>query len=440
MADKSIMKTSWIKGTVLVVLLTFAVGFKADDIIELKQYLNGRGGPNFLASTDNVEFVVPKGTRAKISEVKNFNSGNSGFKVEILTGSKAGESVWVYYNKNNPGMKLYEGESALDTDKPARDPASAKSIKTTRPHHVVKAAGEEGGKKIGKPVADDKFAPIAHGAEGGKEITKADFDALNKKIEKGQKATKQIGTQCDKCGADSAYFAGDVEGMDAPVLHQPQDKNTFGVRGAVSTDSGSTNFFQYTFVGDSAPGAYLISSRTFNKETGEISKTGREWNLRFEAQARQDMYMGVSNFDASGVTDSYYFMFPRKTLPHMREENGRLIATLPTGETVTYDATTKKVIKGVLRENSAADPSKIGYSGEGLIVRVDGGVGQNQGQGADPRRAEKATITKNGKSCQVPAKDLWPDQSKESALHFKYSSDDVFKQYVIKACGKDFNF
>ncbi|MNL85323.1 hypothetical protein D3C87_2135970 [compost metagenome] len=57
--------------------------------------------------------------------------------------------------------------------------------------------------------------------------------------------------------------------------------------------------------------------------------------------------------------------------------------------------------------------------------------------GDEPRRAvgdRNVTITKQGKKCVVPKKELWPDQRESSAFHFKYFSDKDFDNYLQRRC------
>ncbi|MNL61998.1 hypothetical protein D3C87_1859790 [compost metagenome] len=81
----------------------------------------------------------------------------------------------------------------------------------------------------------------------------------------------------------------------------------------------------------------------------------------------------------------------------------------------------------------------MAYTGAGLVIRLDGDKPAG-GQSEDPRKSKNAIVTKDGRVCKVPSKELFPDQKAESALHFKFKKDAPLKQYLLKACGKDFNF
>lgn len=82
------------------------VGFTAGDQIELDTFLSARTSPDFMKYTKNVATTLEKGTTGEVLEVKKFGSGNSGVKMKINNGPKAGASYWVYYNQKNPALKL----------------------------------------------------------------------------------------------------------------------------------------------------------------------------------------------------------------------------------------------------------------------------------------------------------------------------------------------
>jgi hypothetical protein len=106
---------------------------------------------------------------------------------------------------------------------------------------------------------------------------------------------------------------------------------------------------------------------------------------------------------------------------------------LPTGEIVVFDSQ-GKIIGGPLSENGAlkqGQKANVSYSGSGITLRVDTA-------GADPRFSKKfadqAVISKQGRECRVPKKDLWPDQGEHSAMHFKFPTDAAFESYLQAKC------
>lgn len=103
--------------------LVALVGFTVGDEVELDAYLNARTNPNFLKYSKNVATQLAMGTTGEVLEIKKFNTGNSGIKMKVTSGPKAGQSYWVYYNKNSPDIKL--------TNKDANKQVTADEIPVT---------------------------------------------------------------------------------------------------------------------------------------------------------------------------------------------------------------------------------------------------------------------------------------------------------------------
>jgi hypothetical protein len=154
----------------------------------------------------------------------------------------------------------------------------------------------------------------------------------------------------------------------------------------------------------------------------------RDWNFYFQDSARQDLGFSITDgmsTSGSRAKETYMMVFPRKSLPSIKIEGNHQIVTLPNGETITYDVTTKKILGGVLDDNKV-------YTGNGIVLRVDRtGNDARFSNSANPT----AIITKQGKTCKVSKKSLWPDQSNSSALHFKYASDESFDAFLKQKCG-----
>lgn len=122
--------------TILLALsLTSLLGFSTGDEVELDSFLSGRTSPNFLKYTKNVATTLAEGTTGEVLEIKKFATGNSGIKMKVTNGPKAGESYWVYYNKNTPQLKL-----ASQKTKKEVEPESIPVVeKTGKPIEAVSA-------------------------------------------------------------------------------------------------------------------------------------------------------------------------------------------------------------------------------------------------------------------------------------------------------------
>lgn len=103
--------------TILLALsLTSLVGFSTGDEIELDAFLTARTSPDFMKYTKNIATTLAEGTTGEVEEIKNFATGNSGIKMKVTSGPKAGQSYWVYYNKNAPALKLASNNSKKEVE------------------------------------------------------------------------------------------------------------------------------------------------------------------------------------------------------------------------------------------------------------------------------------------------------------------------------------
>lgn len=122
--------------TILLALsLTSLVGFSTGDEIELDSFLSGRTHPNFLKYTKNIATTLPPGTTGEVVEIKKFETGNSGIKMKVTNGPKAGQTYWVYYNKKSPALKL--------VDKSAKKEVEPEVIPLTKEYAPIKPIESE---------------------------------------------------------------------------------------------------------------------------------------------------------------------------------------------------------------------------------------------------------------------------------------------------------
>ena len=168
-------------------------------------------------------------------------------------------------------------------------------------------------------------------------------------------------------------------------------------------------------------------------------KVVREWSFVTEDSSKRETYLWVTDDSGSGylsgLMESIILIVPRKMKPTISAVNDELHVTLTTGEKVIYDKKTKMVKAGVLTEGKVdVNPNRferkfapITYNGSGISIRVNK-------RGEDPRLIPgNAVITQNGKSCQVPAKELWSPSS-----DFKFSDDQKLLDYLNSKCSKKF--
>lgn len=388
-------------------------GFKVDQVIELEKYLNARSGANFLKSADNVKFTLPPGTRGKIQDHKKFSSGNFGLKIQVENGSEKGQSVWVYYNINNPGIKVYADQEQKTE---VRSPAEASSVKLTRTHDVYKEPNT---------------------------TAKASVKEALGKISEANSKVQGVTSPCQGCETSRVYATGAETtkkvSQDKPIF-EPLLKGRNNLHNPSHRCRSSDNMDVCVAEGDTSISKFVFKNTS--KETLGFQAEGRfrEWTFSREGQARQDLGLFISdspNGSNSQSQESFLMFFPRKTLPTSKRVGANVVMTLANGETVTFDSN-NKVVNGVLAEQGpvgrggqSLQPAPIAYRGEGVVVRTDS-------VGTDSRLGSTAVIQKGSQKCVVSKKELWPDQSDSSALHFKYASDADFENFLRQRCGFGF--
>lgn len=139
-------------------------------------------------------------------------------------------------------------------------------------------------------------------------------------------------------------------------------------------------------------------------EGGQVS---RFWQITSRNQAFNETFLMMEE-DGGGPDShnvkSYMFVIPRVTQPSVREEGENLIATLPTGETVTMNRQTRQITSGALTEGPVdlntnrheRRPPNIHYNGSGISIRLDHRY-------EHPLTSSVTAVVKQGsRTCNVP--------------------------------------
>lgn len=168
-------------------------------------------------------------------------------------------------------------------------------------------------------------------------------------------------------------------------------------------------------------------------------KTVREWRFLNEDGSRRETYLWIQDDAGSGylsqLMESVILIIPRKMKPAVETVGDELHVTLTTGEKVIYDKETRLIKGGVLKEGKIdLNPDRfkrkfapITYSGTGISIRVDK-------RGEDPRQIPgNATITQNGKTCSVPAPQLWKN------AEFRFANDKALVDFLNSKCKSKFS-
>lgn len=442
----------------LVLISFFIFGFNGNDMVELEGYFNARDGVDFRTTANNVKFVLPPKTKGRILEHKILPSKNIAIHMEVADGPKKGEKVWVYYKPSNPSMKLFKGEEVGKDE--TKNPAEAKSAETTREVPALKVPDKKS-KDLAQPTAQEVFRKIELSNKAVQKADPEDCDdcTITKKFLRpnGKEPKKEVPAPKSE-NKDLAKKAAPVKEVPPKVVAaKPVEAPKFTVNpiqdrpGVVGGIERTANPFPLDLIWGGGGDGWIEGRRGRGGpiEGFKISNTGpnkivqtpgepggktsrRDWEFFKVGSARQDLSFTVrdsyANSESAG-RESVFMVFPRDTLPHVRALGDKVIVTLPNRETVTYDKKTQEIIGGVFSEKGSmksATTPQVQYQGSGIVVRVD------SSGSADPRDSKTATISKQGKTCQVPTSDLWP---KQSVKHFKYFSDKDFDGYVRSKCG-----
>ena len=173
----------------------------------------------------------------------------------------------------------------------------------------------------------------------------------------------------------------------------------------------------------------------------------RMYNFVFPDRARQDIHLEVTdipNDTLSQNMESYIYFFPRVNVPAISwptatSPNQAVVVTLPTGEVVNFDPSTKMMSGGVMSELTPLDLSPVvanrkfaqfAYTGTGVTLKVDA-------RGRDPRLNNIATLQKGSQTCKIPTKLLF-DQDPSSDVQFLFAKDEDFNAFLLKQCHMSF--
>ena len=424
----------------LVMTLSSLVGFTVGDEVELDSYLSARTSPNFYKYTKNRATTLKKGTSGEVLEIKKFSkTGNSGIKMKITNGPKAGKTDWVYYNKNNPAIKMHNtknkdvtpDEVLLNSDDKPEDELQALSVRDVSSiRDIEEHAVEETTQMV---------------------VETLDSDAVDKMTSNELPACEPLISQNVPQSTDLKDF--DETKIQAPLRQSNEeslDKNPF-------TCLTRDHLLWSTCYNIGTKDVYVPKSFNFTNEGGntavpKTSKASRKYSFEFQGAALSDMSLLI--WDSPSDTTSHGHLklmtfFPRDVMPAIRrsdKDQDVLVVTLPTREEVLFNSRTKEIISGVLKEGpmkqtgkGAATTPDVQYSGSGVVVEAsalgDFPVGF-EGKSSDNRKT--VTIKKKGeKTCTVPEKDLWyTDKSKGSNSFFNKElyTNEAFDGYVKKKC------
>lgn len=235
-------------------------------------------------------------------------------------------------------------------------------------------------------------------------------------------------TTCVSCEAQRAQTADEVQPASGPQSGYPRITSGYTLEscggGRGTNDGYSVSYVNNCQDGDSGASAgwnfnqdpthpMLLGVRTpYPNSTGLVT---RFWELVSRNQAFNETYLVME--ESAGGPDShnvksYMFIIPRTTVPSVRTEGENIIATLPTGETVTMNKRTRAILGGALTEGApdlgmdrfTRRPPNIHYSGTGISIRL------NHRFEHPLTSSETATVKQGNRSCNVPRTALFDAQ------------------------------
>ena len=168
---------------------------------------------------------------------------------------------------------------------------------------------------------------------------------------------------------------------------------------------------------------------------GSTVEDRRAFEFHHENFARQDVGLTIfDGFHNSAKADSYateIVFFPRSQVPSYQVKKDEIEVTLANGEKMIFDSKSGKIKSGVLTESSIqkGKPGTFKYSGKNIMIQATGLDGHSKSYLST---AKTATITKDGKSCEVAFEKLWSRPKGDQAVHFNFSTDESFYNWLEK--------
>lgn len=448
------------KSQILISFSIFSLGFnvlanfKNGDLIELSQSLNARTSLNFYKNANNIKKVLHAGTFGLVEESIKLESGNYGVKMRL----NSGEAYWVYYNVNTPGLAL-----STKQNEPTLDLENAYSATVLEPTEAL--ADQSDKEAVSRVIRSQKEIDDALKQKIAECLKLEEQKKLAKKIEAPKKEITS--SPSSSLSLTSELNTGEPSEFDISMDSYPyRAVHDLPLESVIQRSVGNNIDIRYL----EKEGKKEIQEFTItNKGGNHVVKSdeyyiSRTYNLSFENLARSDMHLMVTDSPDSYTSNSTYnllMFFPRTKLPSVKVVGDENHLTLPTGELVVFDAKTNTIKSGVLSEKPMAQlPVRPGcnyeekacgrkavgdivdYTGAGVVIKMhksgDLPYGDREVGGKPQKNTDIALIKKQGKTCKVPANELWyTDYQKKGQVFFKkeYATDEAFDQFLVKRCG-----
>lgn len=208
----------------------------------------------------------------------------------------------------------------------------------------------------------------------------------------------------------------------------------------------------------------------------------RDWSAEFPGRSHQMTIMVTDwpvledkdpknknvkeRYNSSNITMTRYTFFPRKVTPAISKVDGQMLMTLPTGESVAFDAKSRRIEGGAFKETPRSDAGKgssfiskngalrtyykpdsdFAYKGKGVWIETKITSQKDESEeGMITIRTGSPTCKGEGcSSCKVPAKDIYERKSGHkipgdektyySCEWMKFKTDEDFNKYLKSKC------
>jgi hypothetical protein len=185
----------------------------------------------------------------------------------------------------------------------------------------------------------------------------------------------------------------------------------------------------------------------------------RSYDFLFSDRAREDIHLAVSddvNISGRYSHDNMFrelHFFPRLQIPTIQKtaDNQQLKVTLPTGESVYFDAWSKEIVSGVLKEQPidfTANRHKrrnpgVSYHGRHLVITVEqrGEAARRAKVWGKSKFAEVHYPAKYARPCRVSPEYIWDQSPKpgddDPRLTMLHPTDASLFKTIEAQCGWD---
>lgn len=389
-----------IKYLFLLFIFTCLAGFNVSDEVELDQFVSGRTSPDFRKYTKNIRTTLAKGTQGKVVEVtKPFASGNSGVKIQVTSGPKAGESYWVYFNKKQPALKLLN-----KTQEEVQSPEAATEAVTKREVAALRDVDEQ--------VVQ--------------ETVRAVIQALQAKVSVG---TTQDDLPCPAIASTATTAIVERKSTDIPETSnvgsmEPFERVGPRVNEGCSSHKHADGYAKIDIIDCKTSSVLFSGGFTFNNGPGHPYLSGvksiyedagpptRAIEFVSKDKAINDTFVYLT--DTAGGPDSHdvksvMVLLPRKGVPSTEVVGDDVVVTLTTGEKVVFDKKTNVIKSGAMKEGPIdlttdrfkRTPPNVHYTGSGISIRVDHRFEY------PTMGAATAEVRQGDKVCKVPKTKIW---------------------------------